>query len=273
LFSPEVRDRLREKLIADGRADERLTAGALTGSAALGREDRWSDIDLAFSLAPDGRLDEVLATWTDRMYAEHGAVHHIDLTRGETVYRVFLLDTTLQVDIAFAPEAEFGAAGPTFRLLFGKASDLTAKPVDAAFLIGFGWLYALHARSSIARQRRWQAEYMISGLRDQVLAVACLRHGVSVHQARGVDDVPLEATAPLVSALARSLGIDELERAFRAGVQGLLAEAAQVDAGLSERLAAPLAEIAGLPPFAPATAGRPSVAEDEPAPLKRESTW
>jgi hypothetical protein len=25
-----------------------------------------------------------------------------------------------------------------------------------------GWLYALHARSSIARGRVWQAEYMIS---------------------------------------------------------------------------------------------------------------
>jgi hypothetical protein len=40
-----------------------------------------------------------------------------------TLYRVLLLDNTLQVDLAFWPATEFGAIAPTFRLLFGRANE------------------------------------------------------------------------------------------------------------------------------------------------------
>lgn len=63
----------------------------------------------------------MLADWTVLMYRQHGALHHMDVLSGATVYRAFLLASTLQVDIAFAPEAEFGAIAPTFRLIFGTA--------------------------------------------------------------------------------------------------------------------------------------------------------
>lgn len=117
----------------------------------------------------------------------------------------------MQVDLAFWPAAEFGAIAPTFRLLFGNANERpTALAPDAAELIGMGWLYALHARSSIARGRVWQAEYMISGVRDHVLALACLRHGVPAVQGRGMDNLPLEITAVLTGALVCSLDIAEL---------------------------------------------------------------
>jgi hypothetical protein len=119
------------------------------------------------------------------MYRQHGALHHMDVLSGATVYRVFLLASTLQVDIAFAPDAEFGAIA-TFRLIFGTAVDrLPAPAPGAAELIGLGWLYALNARSGIARGRAGQAEYMISGVRDHVLALACLRHGLPAVQGRG----------------------------------------------------------------------------------------
>jgi hypothetical protein len=53
-----------------------------------------------------------------------------------------------------------------------------------------GWLYALHARSSIARGRALQALYMINGIRDQAVSLACLRHGLPPDQGRGADDLP-----------------------------------------------------------------------------------
>lgn len=53
----------------------------------------------------------------------------MDVLSGATVYRVFLLASTLQVDIAFAPEAEFGAIVPAFRLIFGPAVDRASAPV------------------------------------------------------------------------------------------------------------------------------------------------
>jgi hypothetical protein len=186
----------------------------------------------------------VVADWTERVYREGGAVHHLDVYLGDTLFRVFLLASTLQVDIAFWPEAEFSAIGPTFRLLFGAANERPARPPAAAGLIGMGWLYALHARSSIARGRAWQAEYMVSGMRDQVLALACLRHGLPAVEGRGIDGLPQEATAALAAGLVRSLDAAELRRAFVAVTEALIAEVGRADAVLADRLAAPLRELA-----------------------------
>jgi len=227
------------------RADVRISAAALIGSSALGCEDRWSDIDLALCLASDADRTPAIADWTERMYREHAAVHHLDVTRGETLYRVFLLSSTLQVDISFWSPAQFGAIGPNFRLLFGTAANRAPRlrpPLSS--WSGLGWLYALHARSSIARGRVWQAEYMISAMRDQVLALACLRHGVPAVQGRGMDDLPPEATMAVALALVRSLDIPELKRAFAAITQALLDESERTDPGLAERLTEPLRELA-----------------------------
>jgi predicted nucleotidyltransferase len=85
VFTPEQRERLREVLVSAAYADTRITGAAVTGSAAVGREDRWSDIDVALCVAADAEFSEVLADWTERMYREHAAVHHVDVTRGATL--------------------------------------------------------------------------------------------------------------------------------------------------------------------------------------------
>ncbi len=179
------------------------------------------------------------------MYSEHAAVHRLDVARGETLYRVFLLSSTLQVDISFWARAEFGAIGPPFACCSETAATprIAAAP-SAVELVGMGWLYALHARSSIARGRVWQAEYMISAMRDQVLALACLQHGVPAVQGRGMDSLPPEATAAVAPALVRSLEIPELKRAFAASIRALLVEAERADPGLAARLTEPLRELA-----------------------------
>jgi hypothetical protein len=245
MFTPEDRNHLRDILIAAARADARITGAALTGSAALEAEDRWSDIDLALGVAADADLAGLVADWTERMYRDHGAVHHVDINLGNVLFRVFLLANTLQVDIAFWPEAEFGAVAPTFRLLFGKANERPMlPPPPATALIGMGWLYALHARSSIERGRVWQAEYMISGVRDHVLALACVRHGQPAVHARGIDSLPPESTEAVSGALVRSLDDAELRRAFDVATEALITEIERADAGLAKRLAAPLRELA-----------------------------
>ena len=176
----------------------------------------------------------------------------MDITRGGALYRVFLLADTLQVDLSFWPAAEFGATGPGFRLLFGTVAkeapapvpSTAAKETTAAELIGWAWLYALHARSSVARERVRQAEYMVSGMRDQVLALACLRHNLPTVQGRGFDRLPPEATAAIEPAIVRSLDIPELKRAFAATTEALLGEAELVDPALADRLAGPLRVLA-----------------------------
>ncbi|MBO0827399.1 MAG: nucleotidyltransferase domain-containing protein [Streptosporangiales bacterium] len=246
MFTVAERARVRDGLVELAREDPRITGAALTGSGASRREDEWSDIDLALCLARDARADEVVADWTRTLYERHGAVHHVDITSGDTLFRAFLLASTLQVDVAFWAADEFGPTAPTFRLLFGTANEQPqSRPPDAAELVGTGWLYALHARSSLERGRVWQAEYMIGGVRDHVLALQCLRHGVPIEQGRGIDQVPADVTAPLAATLVASLDDGELRRAFRSAVDALLAEAARADPALATRLTEPLRELAG----------------------------
>jgi predicted nucleotidyltransferase len=228
VFTVSERDQLRRDLVSAAESDPRVVGAALTGSFAVGEEDRWSDIDLALSV--DGLADAVVSDWTALMYSR-GAVSHLDVRRGAVLFRVFLMRSTLQVDIAFWPSSEFGATGPTFRLLFGETNSLPASgQPDRAELVGLAWLYGLHVRSALARGRVWQALYMLNGMRDHVMSLWCLRCGVNAVQGRGVDDVPgVEAFA---GTLALSTHPEELGRAFRV-VTGLLAGEIE-DSGVAE---------------------------------------
>ncbi|MBV9011580.1 MAG: hypothetical protein JO272_05930 [Pseudonocardiales bacterium] len=85
--------------------------------------------------------------------------------------------------------------------------------------------------------------YAAGGVRDQVLALRCLRHGVPAVRGRGIDLLPVASTAPLAGALVCSLDINELRRAFRLVGETLLAEIERVDAGLATRLAGPFTEL------------------------------
>src|SRR5689334_7345797 len=115
-FSIPFRETLRAELLSDARADRRISGAAVTGSASVGAQDRWSDIDLAFGVRDAAELPAVLADFTATMYREHGALHHLDVPAGSWIYRVFFLANTLQVDLAFAPAADFGAKAATFKL-------------------------------------------------------------------------------------------------------------------------------------------------------------
>ena len=241
LFTPEQRARLRTSLLQRAAGDSRINGAAITGSAAAEREDRWSDIDLAFGVADAAALPTVLADWTTHMYEQHLALHHCDVRSGAWIYRVFLLPDTLQVDLAFAPPAEFRALTPAFRLVSGRANEPSHAPPPAQEdIIGLGWLYALHARSSIARRNLWQAEFMISGVRDHALALASIRHGLPAAHGRGIDRLPGEVTARFEGSLVRQLETNELSRAFQVAVDGLLREIQCVDQPLAERLDATL---------------------------------
>lgn len=240
MFTSGDRTLLRDALVEAARSDERVTGAALTGSAALDAEDAWSDIDLAFAVA--GEPEPVLADFTTRMYREHGAVHHLDVVFERTVFRVFLLANTLQVDLAFWPETDFGATTPKFRLLFGTPRDRPqSPPPDARRLIDLAWLHALHARSSIERGRGWQAEYMIGRVREFTLSLACLRHGVPAVEGRGLDRLPASVTSPFEATLVRAL--DDLGGPFRAVTELFIGEIEWVDADLAQRLAPLLREL------------------------------
>jgi len=230
MFTAERRHDVRELLLKRARADERITGAALTGSAARGTEDRWSDIDLFFGVSGDGvsggRVTEVRDEWSAFVCGELGALHHFDLHAGEAVYRAFLLPELLEVDLGFTPAESFGPlGGGAFRVLFGTvAQDQGPTPPDPDHLLGLCWHHVLHARISLERGAPWQAEHWISAVRDHLLTLACLRLGLPSAYAKGADRLPPEVTGPLEETLVRSLDRADLQRALGAVTAALVRE-------------------------------------------------
>lgn len=237
-FTTRTREAVRDALVETARADGAVAAAALVGSGATGREDEWSDIDLVLRVAAGGDPADVAARWTETMYTTHGAVHHLDVVADGVLYRVFLLAGSLQVDVSFWPYERFRETVPGFRLLFGETNPPAHLPSpDPERLIGMAWLHALHARSAIARGRRWQAVTMLDGVREQLVSLACLRHGLSAHQGRGVDGLPAGELDVLAGLRATATATDELRTTHEAAVRAIHAEAARHDPALADRLA------------------------------------
>ena len=246
MFTPEERESVRERVFELARADARVSGGALTGSAVAGTGDRWSDVDTSFGIADGVDPEAVLADWTAELERDPGVVHHWDLHHAGTIYRVLLMPGGLELNIAVTPAAEFGARGPKFRLLFGESKEHPPEPPPAVDeMIGWGWLYAVNTRTALARRKLWQAEHYISALRDHTLALACVRHGEPAGYARGVDALPAELLAPHEESLIRSLDPGELRRALAVSTELFLAEVAETEPELADRLREPLTEAAG----------------------------
>jgi len=229
VFSVEYRDQIRDFVLALAASDMRIVAGAVVGSLAFNEGDRWSDLDLTFGVADDHSIFEVLDDWTRQIIGEFDAAHLFDLPSGASIYRVFLLPGCLQFDLSFTPASKFGASGPKFKLLFGNAVDKPYfQPPSVHELFGYAVHHALRARFCIERGRYWQAEYWISSIRDYALSIACHRHNLPTYYGRGFDNLPTDVLEPFKSSLVSSLERNELLRALKAAIDGLLRESVEV---------------------------------------------
>jgi predicted nucleotidyltransferase len=117
------RQRVHDHLLVMARKDSRVTSAAAVGSLAHGQGDQWSDVDLTFGVADEIAVEDVLDDWAAEVIRAFEAVHLLDLHAGAAIYLVFLLPTGLQVDMSFAPQADFAATSTDFRLLFGSAKE------------------------------------------------------------------------------------------------------------------------------------------------------
>jgi hypothetical protein len=255
VFTVEQRNALRERVLRLAEEDDRVVAGAVVGSLAVGDGDRFSDLDLTFGIAVHVRVTEVLDDWTTTLIDELGAVHLADLERGPTTYRVFLLPDALQFDLSMTPAAHFRPAGPRFQLLFGETAAGGSKvpssagelfiptPAVAEDLFGWGVIYALHARACIERRRAWQAEHYVGAVRDHALSLACLRQGLPTVQARGYDSLPAETLTRFEDTHVGAAEPGALRAALAASVLALLREGAEADLLIANVVAERLGEL------------------------------
>jgi hypothetical protein len=225
MFSPEDRERVRSRVLAWASSDDRIAAGAIVGSLANKPGDRWSDLDLTFGVRTGAALSDVLNDWSHRLETEFEAIHLFDVGNSGAIYRVFVLPGCLQLDLSFSPAENFGAIGPNFRLLFGTAVQKPAAPPPvAAELFGYGVHHAVRGRVCIERRRYLQAEYWISGVRDNALSMACVRLGLAAHYGRGFDELPETLRGAAAESFVRDLERAELLRALRIAANLLVNE-------------------------------------------------
>ena len=232
---------MRDRVFEIARADERISGGAVTGSGSVGAEDRWSDVDTTFGVKAGVAPEAILRDWSEVLEREFDIVHRFDLRRAPTIYRVYLLSSSLELDISLTPASEFGARGPNFRLVFGESADHlhpTATDLDA--LIGWGWIFVLNSRAAIDRGKPWQAAHYIASVRDYALSLACVRHGLPATYARGVDRLGRDVTMRWEPTLVQSLDPAELRRALAVAAQEFLREVREARPALAERLQKPL---------------------------------
>jgi hypothetical protein len=96
-------------------------------------------------------------------------------------------------------------------------------PPPVHYLFGLGAHDAVRARFCIERGRLWQAEYWISGVRDQALTLACRRRGLNAWHGRGYDDLPPDVLDERM--LVRSVQKEDLVQALDRAIDALLREA------------------------------------------------
>jgi len=141
MFNIDDRNFLQEYVLQMVKSDARIVGAAIVGSLAISDGDRWSDLDLTFSVADEFSMFNVLEDWSNKIEQTLKATQLFDLPSGPSIYRVFLLPGCLQFDLSFTPASQFGAAGPKFKLLFGQAGERPpSKPKKAIDLFG----YAVH---------------------------------------------------------------------------------------------------------------------------------
>lgn len=225
MFTVQYRDQIHNSVLEMAAKDDRIKAGAVVGSLALEEGDRWSDLDLTFSVDDKFNMYTVLEDWTLIIADRLNAVKLFDLPSGTSIYRVFLLPGCLQFDLSFTPASSFGATGPKFKLLFGSAvikSFPKSTPVDELF--GYAVHHLLRARFCIERGRYWQSEYWISSARNFALNIACRQRGLPAANGRGYDQLPEEILDRYKCSLVSTLQNEDLLRALRCVIMGLLEE-------------------------------------------------
>lgn len=217
MFSDGDRDRIRSLVLDIARNDPRVVAGAIIGSFATGRADRWSDLDLAFAAAEDADPVAVLDDWAAQLAQSESAVELFDLASGSAIYRVFLLPGALQVDVSVRPEADFLPKGAGFELVFGSARELDpGTPSAVGDLFGWAVVFALHARACIARGRLWQGALAIDSVRQRLLAIECDRRGLPTSYGRGFDDLPADLCDRYQATMVARVEASALRRALAA---------------------------------------------------------
>ena len=85
---------------------------------------------------------------------------------------------------------------------------------------------------------------MLDDLRNQIVALACIRHGLNPWHGRDVDRLPVAARDALVRSRSAHVSTPALQRSKRMLIEQFLAEVTRYDTARARALARPLEALA-----------------------------
>jgi len=244
-FTTNEREYIRKLILARAEMDPTIISAASFGSAAVGEDDEWSDIDLGFRIAPDKDHVAVCEDWTVFMKRELPITDTLNVWSQGAIYRVFLLDNTLQIDLSFWPYEGFTIIGSKFQLHFGNAQHLPTPSVNPTDIIGQGWLYLIHARSYLARGRYWQTRLMLEEVRNRIFMLACLRNEIAYNKGKGIDLLPVQEIDAISVHFETPPGKEDLAAAYLLLSERYLYEVSSLNQSLAEKLNKPISVMQG----------------------------
>jgi predicted nucleotidyltransferase len=250
IFTPEERQETAVNVARQLIGDYRIEGVVMVGSMAT-EPDRWSDFDLGVVVADNEDHAAVAAEWVRRIYETLPVVHHFETAFSETLVFGFLLDSSLELDLAIEPAASFTIWGPAEALFdrsgvvkqaLEKGASWDAGPPDWKRESGFAWHDVLHACTAVRRGRLWQALWYLERIRNRTLALAQERRGFYADFFDYADDLPDEQLAPLLQTLVASLDPSSLLRAVEVATEAFLDELRHGEPDLSVQLHDPLVD-------------------------------
>ena len=248
IFTPSDREAALPRVLELLEADRRVDAAVVTGSLGSGREDRWSDIDVAGVVADGESCERVAADWVALMYRDLPVVHHYETSFGTTLVRGFLLSSGLVLDLGFTPSAGFEVWAPV-RVAFDQTGAATRAAAgwqpwspEPAWRseAGFAWHDVVHACNAANRGRPWQSMFYLQRVRNRTLSLASERHGHDADEFAHVDELHSRERDPLLGSLIAELDRSSLLAAIETATRAFLDELHRGDRELADRLAPPL---------------------------------
>jgi hypothetical protein len=227
VFTPAERSEIAARVVAALETDPRIGHVEGFGSIQGGTADRHSDVDLAVVLREDADPPVVADDWFERVRDLLPVVHGFRDLVGPVEGCGFLLETHLEVDLAFGHAAAVAAA-------------LERDPPDRARLarayLDFAWHDVVHAAVAIDRGRPLRAIFYIDRVRDRAVELACLRLALDERHHKDADELPGEVRVQLEAAVPTSLDDDGLFGALQAATRVFYAETRDLDANATDRL-------------------------------------
>ena len=254
-FTSAKRQHTLDTLLNALQTDDRIVGVVVVGSAAIGFDDEYSDIDLSVVIAPAVDVRVVFDEWHTRIYQMLPMVAHFETQYGpDNFLHGFLLENFLELDIGFLPLGTLYAKRERWQMAFDRTGGDIPRIMQTTWVerdipdpstiyqrnLASIWHYITHVSICLQREHCWRALHYLEHLRNRTVALAALRYDVNASHFREADQLPADFLAALQTTLVTQPDAVVIARGLRAAVTLYFEQARALDERFGVDVAASL---------------------------------